>query len=123
MVVVGQTKSVLKHVNNSHRNGALPQVWQGSGTRKALFHRCPYGRDPKFLFARELKTYTTNVLRLLIAATVCGLYFLLDLQLLGSEHQSINSLIALAIGWAGGLFVILAILTGVSYVKKKKEGT
>ena len=36
--VAVQTKSAPYHVKNSHRDGALPQVRQGSGMCKTLFH-------------------------------------------------------------------------------------
>jgi hypothetical protein len=88
----------------------------------SICHRpCPYCKDPKPLFALELKTYTTNVLRLLVAASLCGLYFMWDPQLFDAENQGINSLVTLTIGWTGGLFVVLAILTGASYLKKKTD--
>jgi hypothetical protein len=95
----------------------------GMRSTSSISHRpCPYCKDPKPLFARELKTYTTNLLRLLIAASLCGLYFVLDPQLFDAANQSINSLVTLTIGWTGGLFAVLAILTGVSYLKKKNDG-
>ena len=120
----GKPLECAKHFFMDAHTSSSP--FEGTGgirSTSSVSHRpCPYCRDPKPLFARELKTYTTNVVRLLVAASLCGLYFLWDPELFGPADQSTNSLITLTVGWTGGLFVVLAILTGVSYLKKKNDG-
>jgi len=96
---------------------------KGIRSTSSISHRpCPYCGDPKPLFARELKTYTTNVLRLLVAASLCGLYVVADPQIFDPPNQSMNAILTWTGVLTGGLFAVFAILNGVSYLIKKKEG-
>jgi hypothetical protein len=40
--VAAHTKSALEHVNNSHKDGALPKVRQAFGICKTLPHGCSH---------------------------------------------------------------------------------
>ena len=96
---------------------------KGLRSTASVSHRpCPHCRDPKPLFALELKTYKTAILRLLIAAALCGLYFVADPQIFDGENKNLNSFLTWTSLYTGGLFVFFAILNGVSYFMKKKEG-
>jgi len=96
---------------------------EGLRSTSSVSHRpCPHCRDPKPLFALELNTYKRAILRLLIVAALCGLYFIVDPQIFDGENQGLNSFLTWTSIYTGGLFVLFALLTGVSYLMKKKEG-
>ena len=96
---------------------------KGIRSTSSIIHRpCPYCGDPKPLFARELKTYTKMFLRLLIAASLCGLYVVADPQIFEPPNQSVNSILTWTGVFTGGLFAVFAIFNGVSYLMKKSEG-
>jgi hypothetical protein len=96
---------------------------KGLRSTASVNHRpCPHCRDLKPLFALELKTYKRAILRLLIAAALCGLYFVADPQIFDGENKSLNSFLTWTSIYTGGLFVFFAILNAVSYLMKKKEG-
>jgi hypothetical protein len=96
---------------------------EGLRSTASVNHRpCPHCRDPKPLFALELKTYKKAILRLLIVAALCGLYFVADPQIFDGENKSLNSFLTWTSIYTGGLFVFFAILNGVSYFMKKREG-
>lgn len=110
---------------SSHRRSSSTVFEGREGLRStaSISHRpCPHCRDPKPLFALELKTYKKAILRLLIVAALCGLYFVADPQIFEGENKSLNSFLTWTSVYTGGLFVLFAILTGVSYLMKKKEG-
>jgi hypothetical protein len=96
---------------------------KGIRSTSSIRHRpCPYCKEPKPLFARELKAYTNMCLRLLIAASLCGLYVVVNPQIFGPPNQSINSILTWTSVFTGGLFAFFAILNGVSYLMKRNDG-
>ena len=95
----------------------------GIRSTASIVHRpCPYCKEPKPLFARELKTYTRMFWRLLVAASVCGLYVAADPQIFDPPNQGINSIVTWTAVFTGGLFAVFAILHGVRYLMKKSQG-
>lgn len=96
---------------------------KGIRSTSSIRHRpCPYCKEPKPLFARELNVYSKTFLRLLIAAFLCGLYVVVNPQIFDPPNQSINSILTWTSVFTGGLFAFFAILNGVSYLMKKKDG-
>ena len=121
----GKALECAKHFSIDARTSSdMFEGQKGIRSTSSISHRpCPYCGDPKPLFARELKTYTRTFLRLLVAASLCGLYFVADPQLFDPANQSMNSFLTWTIGWTGGLFVVFAILNRVSYLMKKSGGS
>src|ERR1043166_296591 len=119
----GKALECAKYFSSDPRSSStMFEGREGLRSTASVSHRpCPHCRDPKPLFALELNTYRA-ILRLLIVAALCGLYFVADPQIFDGENQSLNSFLTWTSIYTGGLFVLFAILNGVSYMMKKKEG-
>lgn len=120
----GKALECVKHFSiNTRASSDMFEGQKSIRSTSSVSHRpCPYCGDPKPLFAYELKTYIRTFLRLLVAASLCGLYFLVNPQIFDSANQSMNSFLTLTIGGTGGLFLVFAIINGVTYLMKKDQG-
>lgn len=120
----GKDLDCAKHFSiNPRMSSEMFEGQKGIRSTSSIVHRsCPYCKEPKPLFSRELKTYTRMFLRLLIAASVCGLYVAVDPKIFDPPNQGINSIFTWTAVFTGGLFAVFAILHGVSYLMKKSQG-
>jgi phage FluMu protein Com len=120
----GKALDCAKHFFiNTRMSSEMFEGKKGIRSTSSIVHRpCPYCKELKPLFAQELKTYTRMFLRLLIAASVCGLYVAVDPQIFDPPDQGINSIFTWTAVFTGGLFAVFAILHGISYLMKKSQG-
>ena len=120
----GKALESAKHFSiDTRMSSEMFEGQKGLRSTSSFLHRpCPYCKDPKPLFVQELKTYIKTFLRLLVAASLCGVYVIADPQIFDPPNQSMNSILTWTSVFTGGLFAVFAILSGVSYLMKKSQG-
>ena len=120
----GKALECAKHFSvDTRMSSNMFEGQKGIRSTSSISHRpCPYCKDPKPLFARELQTYMRTFLRLLVVASLCGLYVVVNPQIFDPPNQSMNSILTWTSVFTGGLFAVFAVLNGVSYLMKKNQG-